>query len=308
LASQQEEGFMLSRKWFRLLWLVAAVAVVLMVFAACGGEEEEGTATATPAATGTAAAGTPAASPAAAAPELQDGVLQIGSDIAYAPIEFYEEGTQNAVGLDIDLANALGEELGVTAEFTNSVFDGLITSLQSQRFDVIMSAMTVTDERSKEIDFIPYFSAGTDILVAAGNPKNIKGVEDLSGLTAAAESGTIQEQQLKTENDDLKAAGKPEINVLIFDQNPLAVEQLGIGRADAVLADSPVVANDARLSDGKLEALGLALESAPYGIGVRKDSSELKAALEGALQKVMESGKYDEILTKWGLESGSIQQ
>jgi polar amino acid transport system substrate-binding protein len=308
LASQQEEGFMLSRKWFRLLWLVAAVAVVLMVFAACGGEEEEGTATATPAATGTAAAGTPAASPAAAAPELQDGVLQIGSDIAYAPIEFYEEGTQNAVGLDIDLANALGEELGVTAEFTNSVFDGLITSLQSQRFDVIMSAMTVTDERSKEIDFIPYFSAGTDILVAAGNPKNIKGVEDLSGLTAAAESGTIQEQQLKTENDNLKAAGKPEINVLIFDQNPLAVEQLGIGRADAVLADSPVVANDARLSDGKLEALGLALESAPYGIGVRKDSPELKAALEGALQKVMESGKYDEILTKWGLESGSIQQ
>jgi len=74
------------------------------------------------------------------------------------------------------------------------------------------------------------------------------------------------------------------------------------------LADSPVVANDARLSDGKLEALGLALESAPYGIGVRKDSPELKAALEGALQKVMASGKYDQILKDWGLESGSIQQ
>jgi polar amino acid transport system substrate-binding protein len=306
---------MRSRRWFRLLGLVAAVAVISMLFVACGNDEEESP-TASPvhgAATGTAAAttkatGTPAGSPAAAVPELADGVLQIGSDIAYAPIEFFEEGTQNAQGLDIDLANALGEELGVTAEFTNSVFDGLITSLSSQRFDVIMSAMTVTDERSKEIDFIPYFSAGTDILVTAGNPKNIKGVEDLSGLTAAAESGTIQEQQLKTENDTLKAAGKPQINVLIFDQNPLAVEQLGIGRADAVLADSPVVANDARLSDGKLEALGLAIESAPYGIGVRKDSTALKAALEGALQKVIASGKYDQILKDWGLESGSIQQ
>jgi polar amino acid transport system substrate-binding protein len=298
---------MRSRRWFGLLWLVAAVAVVLVVFAACEDDEEEA-ATGTPAGTGTAAAGTPAGSPAAAVPELEDGVLQAGSDIAYAPIEFFEEGTQNAVGLDIDLGNALAEELGVTAEFTNSVFDGLITSLSSERFDVIMSAMTVTDERSKEIDFIPYFSAGTDILVTEGNPKNIKGVEDLSGLTAAAESGTIQEQQLKTANEDLKAAGKPEINVLIFDQNPLAVEQLGIGRADAVLADSPVVANDARLSDGKLEALGLALESAPYGIGIRKDSTELKAALEDALQKVMESGKYDQILKDWGLESGSIQQ
>jgi polar amino acid transport system substrate-binding protein len=300
-----------SRRWFNLLWLVAAVAVVSMVFVACGDDEDEGTAT--PAGTGTAAAtakatGTPAGSPAAAVPELEDGVLQAGSDIAYAPIEFFEEGTQNAVGLDIDLGNALAEELGVTAEFTNSVFDGLITSLSSERFDVIMSAMTVTEKREKEIDFIPYFSAGTDILVVAGNPKNIKSVEDLSGLTAAAESGTIQEQQLKTANDDLKAAGKSEINVLIFDQNPLAVEQLGIGRADAVLADSPVVANDARLSDGKLEALGLALESAPYGIGVRKDSPELKAALEGALQKVIASGKYDQILKDWGLESGSIQQ
>ena len=296
-----------SRRWFSLLWLVAAVAVVLVVFAACGDDEEEA-ATGTPAGTGTAVAGTPAGSPAAAVPELEDGVLQAGSDIAYAPIEFFEEGTQNAVGLDIDLGNALADELGVTAEFTNSVFDGLITSLSSERFDVIMSAMTVTDERSKKIDFIPYFSAGTDILVKAGNPKNIKSIEDLSGLTAAAESGTIQEQQLKTANADLKAAGKSEINVLIFAENPLAVEQLGIGRADAVLADSPVVANDARLSDGKLEALGLALESAPYGIGVRKDSPELKAALEGALQKVMASGKYDQILKDWGLESGSIQQ
>ena len=81
-----------SRRWFRLLWLVAAVAVVLMVFAACEDEEEE-EATGTPAGTGTAAA---------AAPELADGVLQVGSDIAYAPIEFFEEGTQNPKGLDID--------------------------------------------------------------------------------------------------------------------------------------------------------------------------------------------------------------
>ena len=299
-----------SRRWFRLLGLVAAVAVISMLFVACGDDEEEA-ATGTPAGTAAATAkatGTPAGSPAAAVPELADGVLQAGSDIAYAPIEFFQEGTQNAQGLDIDLANAMAEEMGVTAEFTNSVFDGLITSLTSKRFDVIWSAMTVTEERSKEIDFVPYFNAGTDILVAAGNPKNIKGIEDLSGLTATAESGTIQEQQLKTENDNLKAAGKPEINVLIFSENPLAVEQLGIGRADAVLADSPVVANDARLSDGKLEALGLALESAPYGIGVRKDSPELKAALESAFEKVMASGKYDEILKAWGLEGGSIQQ
>jgi polar amino acid transport system substrate-binding protein len=277
---------------------VAAVAAVLVLFAACGGDEEEESKS-TPAGSATEAA--------AKAPELEDGVLNVGADIAYAPIEFFEEGTQNPQGLDIDLAKALADELGVSAEFTNTGFDGIIGSLETERFDVLMSAMTVTEEREKQIDFIPYFSAGTDILVAEGNPKNIESIEDLSGLTVGVQIATIQVDQLQAANDDLKAANKPEINVLTFDQNPLAVEQLINGRADAVIADSPVVANDARLSDGKLEALGLAVEAAPYGIGIRKESTELKAAVEGALQKLIDSGKYKEILADWGLEGGAIE-
>ncbi|MDI6858703.1 MAG: ABC transporter substrate-binding protein [Dehalococcoidia bacterium] len=287
---------MRSRRWFKVLWLVALIAAVLALFAACGDDEEEETGE-------TPAAGTPAEEGIA---ELEDGVLQVGSDIAYAPIEFYEEGTQNPQGLDIDLARALGEELGVRVEFINTGFDAIIGALEANRFDIIMSAMTVTEEREKEIDFIPYFNAGTDILVAAGNPKNIESIEDLSGLTVGVQIATIQVDQLEAANEELKAAGKPEINVLIFDQNPLAVEQLRAGRADAVIADSPVVANDARLSDGDLEALGLAIDAAPYGIGVRKDSPELKAALEEALETLIDNGTYDEILAKWGLKGGAI--
>jgi polar amino acid transport system substrate-binding protein len=285
LTIQQKEGFMRSRRWFRLLWLVAAVALVLMVFAACEDEEEE----------------------TATAPELADGVLQVGSDIAYAPMEFFEEGTTTPAGMDIDLANALAEELGVTTEFINTGFDGMIPALKASRFDVIISSMTVTDKRSKEIDFVDYFIAGTDILVPAGNPKNIGAIEDLSGLTAAVQIATIQVEQLEAANADLKAAGDPEITVLTFDQNPLAVEQLRTGRADAVLADSPVAANDARLSDGELETVGLTIPPEPYGIGVRKGSTELKAAIEGAFQAVIDSGKYEEVLKDWGLESGAIE-
>ena len=108
----------------------------------------------------------------------------------------------------------------MTTEFINTVFDGIIPALTAQRFDVIMSAMTVTDDRKKTIDFVPYFIAGTDILVPAGNPKNIQSIEDLSGLNVAVESGTIQEQQVKAANEDLKAAGKPEINVLHLRPEP----------------------------------------------------------------------------------------
>jgi polar amino acid transport system substrate-binding protein len=286
-----------SKRWSGLVCIGAALSVAFLFLAACGGGEDEA-AKSTPAGSATTAAAT--------APELEDGVLNVGSDIAYAPIEFFQEGTQTPDGLDIDLAKALAEELGVTAEFTNTGFDGIIGALTAQRFDVLISAMTVTDERSQQIDFIPYFSAGTDILVPAGNPNNIQGVEDLSGLTVGVQIATIQVDQLQAANDELKAAGKPEINVLTFDQNPLAVEQLRTGRADAVIADSPIVANDARLSDGKLEALGLAIEAAPYGIGVRKGSTELKAAVEEALQTLEANGTYDEILAKWGLEGGAI--
>ncbi len=288
---------MQRRRWFQLLCAGAAIAS-LVILAACGSSNKEQAS----------GANTPAAEIAANAPELADGTLQVGSDISYAPIEFYEEGTQNAEGLDMDIATALADELGVKVEFINTGFDGIIPALNASRFDIVMSALTVTDERSKEIDFIPYLSAGTDILVASGNPKNIKSIDDLSGLTVGVELGTIQVDQLTAANAELKAAGKPEINVMTFDQNPLAVEQLKIGRADAVMADSPVVANEARLSDGKLEACGLMIEAAPYGIGLRKDSTELKTELEAALKKVQDSGKYDEILAKWGLTAGALKQ
>ncbi len=286
------------RRWFQLLCAGAAIAA-LVLLAACGSDNKEGAnKTNTPAASGT---------PAAKAPVLQDGVLQVGSDVAYAPIEFFQEGTQNAQGLDIDLANALAAEMGVRVEIVNTGFDAIIGALGAKRFDILMSAMTVTDERSKEIDFIPYFNAGTDILVLGGNPKNVKSIEDLSGLTVAVQIATIQVDQLTAANESLKAANKPEINVLTFDQNPLAVEQLRAGRADAVIADSPVVANDARLSDGKLDALGLTIEAAPYGIGLRKDSTELNAAVKAALQTLESNGKYAEILANWGLEGGAIK-
>jgi polar amino acid transport system substrate-binding protein len=300
---RQKEGFMHYGRWFKLVSFIAAMLAVVMLFAACGGDddEDEENGEATPAATAAGEATTEGG-----IPELEDGVLQVGSDIAYAPIEFFEEGTDNPQGLDIDLANALTEELGVEAEFINTGFDGIIGSLTAERFDVLMSAMTITEEREQEIDFVPYFSAGTDILVAAGNPKGVQSVEDLSGLTVGVQIGTIQVDQLAAANEALAAAGDPEINVLTFDQNPLAVEQLLNGRADAVIADSPVVANDARLSDGKLEALGLAIEAAPYGIGLRKDSSELRAAIEDALATLKENGTYQQILEDWGLASGAV--
>jgi polar amino acid transport system substrate-binding protein len=283
------------KRWLRRsLFLAIVMVLAAFVAVACGGGEEE---EATP--TGAAAPTTTTAN----VPELEDGILQVGSDIAYAPIEFYEEGTQTPTGLDVDLGNAIANQMGVRVEFINSGFDGLIPALQAQRFDAIMSSMTITDTRKQEIDFVPYFTAGTGILVQAGNPEGIQTLADLCGKSVAVQVGTIQVDQLNAQNEQCTE----KISVTTFDQNPLAVEQLRLGRADAELADYPVAAYDASLSDGALEVVGEQIEAAPYGIGLRKDSTALNAAITKALQAIMDNGEYDKILADWGLEAGSIK-
>ncbi len=274
-----------------LLLLIALLPLALMAVA-CGDDEEDGDVT--PA----------AASPTGAdVPELEDGVLQVGADVAYAPMEYFEEGTENATGLDVDLATALAEELGVDVEILNTGWDGIIPALQAERFDVIMSSMTITDEREQEIDFIPYFVAGTGILLPTGNPQGIQSLADMCGKSAAVQVGTIQVDQLEAQSEE---CDEP-IEISTFDLNPMAVEQLKLGRVDAVLADFPVAGYDARLSEGELELAAEQFESAPYGIGLRKDATELNAAIDNALQAIMDSGKYDEVLADWGLEDGSVK-
>jgi polar amino acid transport system substrate-binding protein len=119
------------------------------------------------------------------------------------------------------------------------------------------------------------------------------------------QEGTIQQDMLDDLNAD--ACSDNKIDVVTFDQNPLAVEELRVGGADAVLADFPVALNDANQSDGELEVVGEQFDAAPYGIGLRKDSTELKSALEHALKEMKDDGTYASILKDWGLESASLE-
>ena len=236
-------------------------------------------------------------------PELEDGVLNVGSDIAYAPFEFFEEGTTTPDGLDIDLAEALATELGVEVEFLNTGFDGIIPSLEVEDFDVLISAMTITDERSEVIDFVPYITVGTGIVVPAGNPDGITGIADLCGKSVAVQVGTIQVDILEAQNESCDE----DINIVIFDTNPLAVEDLLTGGTDANFSDFPVAAEDAAQSDGALEVVDTQIDPEPYGLGVRKTSTELNTALSDALQAIIADGTYDRILADWDLAAVALQ-
>ncbi len=284
---------------FRVLHMLPLAAIVVLgaslSLAACGDDDEKST-NASPSATKAAGRVVDISS----VTELQDGTLTIGSDIAYAPIEFYEEGTRNEQGLDVDIARAMGEALGVQVKFEQVAdFAGIIGDLKAKRYDIVMSAISITDERKAEIDFVPYFGpAGSGILVPTGNPKGIDKITDLCGLTVAAQVGTVQVDYL---NDANAAECKAnQLTVKTFPDNPTAVQELTLGRVDAELADDPVAAYSAKQSTGKLEVVAPRFDSAPYGIGVRKDSTSLRTALEKALQQIMDDGTYAEVLDKWG--------
>jgi polar amino acid transport system substrate-binding protein len=286
------------------LLLTALILASALALSACGGDDDEGDAgTTTP-------EGTTSESfiDISDVPELDDEVLLIGSDIAYAPIEFYEEGTDTPRGMDIDIATAIADLLGVEVEFRQVAdFAGIVGDLEASRYDLIMSAISITPEREEVVDFVPYFGpVGTGILVPTGNPNNIDSIDDLCGRPVAAQDGTFQIEQMTALNEDTCSSNN--IDIRAFPDNPAVIQELTLGRIDAAIMDDPVAAYSALQSEGNLiDLVFTGFESAPYGIGVRKDSTDLKDVIEEALAEIIADGTYAEILSEWGQEQFAIE-
>lgn len=234
--------------------------------------------------------------------------IVVGSDVAYAPIEFFDTDNKTVIGLDPDIAKALGDKLGVTFEFQNTAFDGIIPALLGKRFDVIMSAMTDNKDRQKQIDFVDYFTAGTAILVKKGNPEGIKSLDDLCGKTVALQKGTVQADIAKAQQAKCPADKKMTINELPKDTD--ALTQVKSGRAVADMNDLPVAAYTAQTSGGGNDfevVAGQQYDAGPYGIGIRKDDTQLRDAIQEALKAIIADGTYDQILAKWGVTTGALK-
>ncbi|MCG7203442.1 MULTISPECIES: ABC transporter substrate-binding protein [Streptomyces] len=246
------------------------------------------------------------------------GVIKVGSDIAYPPVEYMENG--KAVGVDPDIAEALGKQLGVKFDFQNGKFDQLIVGLQANRFNVIMSAMNDTKDRQNGIDsdtgkkvgngvdFVDYFTAGTSILVQKGNPKGIKSLDDLCGKVVALQKGTTSEGIAKAQSTKCTKDGKKAIDLQTFDTDPEALLRLKQGASVADLNDFPVAAYNAKTSGGgkDFEVVGDQIEAGPYGIAVSKENTQLRDALQAAVDAIIKNGDYQKILAKWNVTQGAV--
>lgn len=246
------------------------------------------------------------------------GVVKVGSDIAYAPVEF-KDSSGKVVGLDPDLAAAMGKQLGVKFEFENGTFDGLLTGLRSNRYDIAMSAMT--DNKSRQegvdpdtgkkvgegVDFVDYLTAGVSIYTRKGDTGGITSWSGLCGKKLAVERGTVSEDLAKSETK--KCTGGKKITIEAFDDDQQAQTRLRSGGADAASSDFPVAAYAVKTSGGgkDFQLVGEQVEAAPYGIAVAKSDTQLRDALQAAMDAVIKSGEYEKILTKWGAEDGAVK-
>jgi ABC-type amino acid transport substrate-binding protein len=129
-------------------------------------------------------------------PQLQDGELKVGMELSYPPMEFFDE-FKNEAGVDVEIAKALAKELGVKAAFVDMPFDALIGAVETGKVDIALSTVTITDERSQKVDFIPYLTLGSGILVQKGNPKGIRNAKDLCGKIVSVQDATAQLSSLQ---------------------------------------------------------------------------------------------------------------
>jgi polar amino acid transport system substrate-binding protein len=286
------------------LFATVVFSIIALVAAGCGNGTE----------TSTGASPTSAASPSGAAGAIAaqvpasvkaNGTLTVAADATYAPNEFIGTDGHTVVGLDADLAKALGQVLSLKVSMINATFDTIIPGLASGKYDLGISSFTDTKEREKTVDFVTYFVAGTSFYVKSDGGPNISSLADLCGRTVAAEKGTTQQADAQAQAAKCKSAGMPNVTVQVFnDQNAVNLA-LSSGRAQVAMADSPVAAYQVKQSNGTFKVTGSPYGTAPYGIAIPKNSGMADPVL-AAVKQLMSDGTYTKILNKWGVRGGAI--
>lgn len=242
-----------------LVLMMTIIAAVAMLTAGCGGGEKK--------------------------------VLRVATEPTFAPFEFQKEGSKDYDGFDMDLARAIGKQMGYKVEIVNMGFDALIPALNAGNVDVVAAGMSITDERKKAVTFTdPYYTSGLIVMVNKDN-KEVKSIKDLEGKRIAAQIGTTGENKART----VKGA-----TVTAFNTNTEAAMELKNKGVDAVINDSPVVGY--YLAQGGNESamtVGEVMEAEKYGLAVKKGNDKLAAEINKALAELKKNGEYDKIYKTW---------
>ncbi|WP_420818725.1 substrate-binding periplasmic protein [Oceanobacillus picturae] len=224
----------------------------------------------------------------------EEGQLKVGLMGTYKPYNFINED-QEMDGFDADIAKEVANRLGVDVEFVAQEFSGMIAGLQSEKFDVVISQMTITDERKEQMDFSdPYITNQVKVIVKEDND-SITSVEDFKGKNIGVGLGTNDETYLRTEL-------MPEVgdfNIMTYDDVVTTLKDLDTGRIDATINNIYAITPVVEQNGFKIKAVGEPIKSDQAGIATRKGNEELIEELNSILAEMKEDGTYNEIFVKW---------
>lgn len=209
---------------------------------------------------------------------------------AYKPFSFDQGG--EIVGFDVDIANEIAERIGRTPDMRSPIpFDTLIQGLRDGRYDALVASHGITEERREQVDFSrPYYRSGAQTFVADDN-QSIMTTDDLPGMTiGVVKASTYLDLAQEITGDE---------NVVTYESDIVALQDLTTGRLDAVITDKLVgfIAMDE--SGLAIKAVGDVLEQDEMGIAVQKGDSELLDAINSALEDMIADGTYEEISLRW---------
>ena len=238
--------------------------------------------------------------------EIRDrGTLTIGAAIDYAPAEFRAEDLTTAIGYDVDLGKAIGRVLGVETEVIDGEFASLLPGIGT-KYDIGISSFTVTEERTANFTMISYITVGSSFAVKADNPDGFN-PDELCGQTIGVQTGTWQEEELAAFTEACEADGDEPIEVLPYAKQSDVTTNLVGGKVAAFYADSTVASYAVALTNDQLEVVGGVRDAAPQGIVVAQDDAELTAAIQGAVQHLMDDGTWGDILDSWGVTDAALE-
>jgi ABC-type amino acid transport substrate-binding protein len=221
--------------------------------------------------------------------------LTVGSDIPYPPFEQGKKGSYT--GFDVNLMEAIGKEIGREPEFIDSSFETIFRDVAQEKFEAVMSAATITEEREKVVDFsLPYYLSEQAILVKEGS--SITGLADLKGKIVAAQQGTtgLELGKEKAEAKELRP----------YPEGPDADNALKAGVVEAVIIDAPVAKQQAEELGG-IEIVEKVPTEETYGIAVAQGNSELVEQINEGLKETIEDGSYAKVYEKWFKEAPPLE-
>jgi polar amino acid transport system substrate-binding protein len=223
---------------------------------------------------------------------IEKGVLKIGMEIGYPPMEYYDADGKTPVGFDIELGKAVAEKLGLKAEFIDTAWDGIFAGLETSKYDCVMSAATITPERLESMEFsVPYVGNGQAIVVRSEGDFKPDNLVALAGKTVAYQAETTSDIFMtKLAQQGLKFTPAE------FDKVINAYDELKLGRCDAVISDALVYAN--YKDDPAYTSTWTGSADEFFGVAIRKGNTDLLSKVNATIKEMIADGTMKEIYIK----------